>query len=182
MEEIGSKLRLLRQSRGITLEMLAQKLDMTQPHLSLIETGKRGISIPTLRRILYALNTTLVGFFSSDFQNNNKVVYRSEDRVLLPSSKSTEIRLLVPIESGRMLSSSETIIKPEGSMGKPTAHKGEEFGFVLEGRGILIVNNQKYDISKGDSFYYDAFRPHTIRNPSKTKDLKLLIVATPPSF
>jgi len=72
MEEIGSKIRLLRQARGITLEGLAQKLDMTQPHLSLIETGKRGVSIPTLRRILYALNTTLVGFFSSDFKTTKR--------------------------------------------------------------------------------------------------------------
>jgi len=92
------------------------------------------------------------------------------------------IRLLVPIEGGRMLSSSETIIKPGGSLGKPTAHKGEEFGFVLEGKGVLIVDDEKYEISKGDSFYYDAFRSHTIRNSSRTKELKLLIVATPPSF
>jgi len=181
MKEIGSKIRWLRRSQGLTLEVFAKKVGMTQPHLSLIETGKRGIGIPVLRRILYALNTNLAAFFSSDF-HDHKIVYKKRDGIALPSNKSVKIRLLVPVEGGRLLASSESVISPGGTMGDSTSHKGEEFGFVLKGTGRLIVEGRKYEVKKGDSFYYDAHLPHTIQNTSKNEKLHLLVVATPPSF
>jgi len=182
MEEIGKRIRELRKSQGITLEELAQKLGMTQPHLSLIENNKRGVSIPVLRRILYALNTNLAAFFSANF-HNNKVVYRkSKDSIVLPSHKSAKIKLLVPVEGARLLSCTESIIAPGGSLGEPSSHRGEEFGYILEGKCRLIVDGKEYDLKKGDSFYYDAHLPHTIRNASKKHRLRFLVVATPPSF
>lgn len=181
MKEIGGKLRWLRISQGLTLEAFAQKVGMTQPHLSLIETGKRGVGIPSLRRILYALNTNLAAFFSSGF-HENRIVYKKEDGIMLPSHKSAKIRLLVPVEGGRLLASSESVILPGGTLGETASHKGEEFGFVLGGIGKLIVQGKEHDIKEGDSFYYDAYLPHTIQNTSRKKKLRILVVATPPSF
>jgi transcriptional regulator with XRE-family HTH domain len=181
MDEIGSKIRWLRKSRAFTLEEFAQKLGMTEPHLSLIENGKRGVSIPILRRILYSLNTNLAAFFSSSF-HDHKVVYSEKDGILLPSLKSARIKLLVPIEGGRLLASSECVIRPGGSLGKPSSHKGEEFGYTLSGKGVLVLDGKEYPFRQGDCFYYEAFIPHTIRNASSKESLRLLVVATPPSF
>jgi transcriptional regulator with XRE-family HTH domain len=181
MVEIGEKIRWLRKARGLTLEEFAARLGMTQPHLSLIENGKRGVSIPTLRRILNALGTNLAAFFSSGFPYD-KLIYNDKDSILLPSHTSAKIRLLVPVEGGRLMASSESIIEPGGTLGKLTSHKGEEFGYVLEGEGKLIVSGKAYALKKGIRFYYDAFLPHTIQNTSKKQRLRILIVATPPSF
>jgi transcriptional regulator with XRE-family HTH domain len=46
-----------RKHRGLTLEQLAARLDMTASHLSMLENGKRGYTQETLERVAEALNT-----------------------------------------------------------------------------------------------------------------------------
>jgi transcriptional regulator with XRE-family HTH domain len=50
-------IRQWRKHRGLTLEQLAARIDMTTSNLSMLETGKRGYSQPTLERIADALQT-----------------------------------------------------------------------------------------------------------------------------
>lgn len=46
-----------RNHRGLTLERLADRIDMTQSHLSMLENGKRGYTQETLELIAHALQT-----------------------------------------------------------------------------------------------------------------------------
>jgi transcriptional regulator with XRE-family HTH domain len=46
-----------RKHRGLTLEQLAARLDMTASHLSMLENGKRGYTQETLERVAEALST-----------------------------------------------------------------------------------------------------------------------------
>lgn len=47
-----------RQHRDLTLEKLADRLDMTASHLSMLERGQRGYTQETLEQIAEALQTT----------------------------------------------------------------------------------------------------------------------------
>jgi len=47
-----------RQHRGLTLEKLAARVDMTSSHLSMLERGQRGYTQETLEHIADALQTT----------------------------------------------------------------------------------------------------------------------------
>jgi transcriptional regulator with XRE-family HTH domain len=46
-----------REHRGLTQEQLANRLEMTQSHLSMLENGKRGYTQETLEAIAHALQT-----------------------------------------------------------------------------------------------------------------------------
>jgi transcriptional regulator with XRE-family HTH domain len=46
-----------RQHRGLTLEQLADRLDVTASHLSMLERGQRGYAQETLERLAEALQT-----------------------------------------------------------------------------------------------------------------------------
>lgn len=46
-----------RKSRGLTLEQLAERIDMTPSHLSMLERGHRGYAQETLEAIADALQT-----------------------------------------------------------------------------------------------------------------------------
>lgn len=46
-----------RQHRKLTLEQLAERLDMTAAHLSMLERGQRGYTQETLERVAHALST-----------------------------------------------------------------------------------------------------------------------------
>ena len=60
-------------------------------------------------------------------------------------------------------------------------HNGEEFGYVLSGRIALYRQETRYDVRAGESFYYEADRPHRIENPG-SRPARLIWVSTPPSF
>lgn len=46
-----------RDFRGLTQEQLANRLEMTQPHLSMLENGRRGYTQETLEAVAEALQT-----------------------------------------------------------------------------------------------------------------------------
>lgn len=46
-----------REHRGLSQEQLAERLEMTQSHLSMLENGKRGYTQETLEAVAHALQT-----------------------------------------------------------------------------------------------------------------------------
>lgn len=50
-------IRQWREHRGLNQEQLAERLDMTQSHLSMLENGKRGYTQETLEAVAQALQT-----------------------------------------------------------------------------------------------------------------------------
>lgn len=53
---LGKRIKRLRERADLSQEELAVKIKLTQTSISLIETGKRGVSMTTLQRIASALN------------------------------------------------------------------------------------------------------------------------------
>jgi quercetin dioxygenase-like cupin family protein len=45
----------------------------------------------------------------------------------------------------------------------PTQHRGEEFGFVLEGEVMLLVGDQKHQLETGDCYFIRPMELHTYR-------------------
>ncbi len=56
---IGTNIRKLRKSRGLTIEDLACVLDIAPGFLGLVERGTRGVSIANLNKICEFFNVTL---------------------------------------------------------------------------------------------------------------------------
>ena len=55
-EPIGKRIRKIRQERNMTQEALAEKLNVSNQHISDIERGLNGMSIPSLMEICKALD------------------------------------------------------------------------------------------------------------------------------
>lgn len=58
-KNIGVNIRILRKSRGLTIEDLACVLDIAPGFLGLVERGTRGVSIANLNRICEFFDVTL---------------------------------------------------------------------------------------------------------------------------
>jgi len=48
-------------------------------------------------------------------------------------------------------------------------HNCEEVYFILSGRGIVEVGNEKFEVSEGDSVYIKENTPHKVHNIGNTK-------------
>ena len=46
---------------------------------------------------------------------------------------------------------------------------------------LLIIDNKKYKVKEGETFYYDSIKNHYLRNV-KDKICKVIWVSSPPNF
>jgi len=60
---LGNRIKRLREKADLSQEGLAEKVKLTQTSISLIETGKRGVSITTLQKIANALGVKVSELF-----------------------------------------------------------------------------------------------------------------------
>ena len=62
-EEVGNRIRTLRNEQGLSQEKLALKADIDRTYLAGVEIGKRNISLKSLEKIINALNVSFEEFF-----------------------------------------------------------------------------------------------------------------------
>ena len=95
--QIGAKVRRLRTQRGLTMEELADRCELSKGFISLLERDLTSPSIATLSDILECLGTDLAGFF--DERPEEKVCYTDEDMFVKEDAEGLcgSIKWLVPI-------------------------------------------------------------------------------------
>lgn len=180
MIDVGHRIRQLRVKNDLTLEELASRTELTKGFLSQLENNLTSPSLQTLEDISEALGTTLSRFFAEE--DDEKIVFTPDDAFIdeqedctihwiIPNAQKNEMEpILVELETG---GESKTI----------EPHEGEEFGYVLRGRALLVRDSNKKGqlLRKGDSFYISGDETHYLKNDSDKKAV-ILWVSTPPEF
>jgi XRE family aerobic/anaerobic benzoate catabolism transcriptional regulator len=85
---VGSRVRELRNRRGMTRKMVAQEAEVSERHLAQLESGEGNISIVLLRRIAAALNISLAELFAPNVEE--------------PAEKQTIRRFLEHLPANRL--------------------------------------------------------------------------------
>src|SRR5213593_2341849 len=65
---VGTRVRQLRNRRGMTRKMVAEEADVSERHLAQLEAGEGNVSIVLLRRIAGALDVSLVELFAPEVE------------------------------------------------------------------------------------------------------------------
>ncbi|MDY4919591.1 MAG: helix-turn-helix transcriptional regulator [Phascolarctobacterium sp.] len=60
---IGTRVKMIRITKGVSQTELAKEIGVTQTHLSNIENGRAGLTIPNLIKLHEALHTPISSFF-----------------------------------------------------------------------------------------------------------------------
>ena len=72
-------------------------------------------------------------------------------------------------------------LKPGCVLTQDMPHEGQEFGYVLKGKVVVVVANKAYKAKAGETFYYDTNKVHYIKNTSN--DIaKIIWISCPPNF
>ena len=58
-------------------------------------------------------------------------------------------------------------------------HKSEEIYYILEGKGLMTLGNEKFEVKKGDTILIPPETPHKIENIGDVP-LKILCCSFPP--
>ena len=179
MEMVGTKLRDLRKQNGLTQQELADRAELTKGFISQLEQGQVTPSLATLLDLIECLGTTPSDFFRTD--GAEKVVFGDKDWFEKIDEAGNSTVWIVPSAQSNQMEPVLVTIQPHASLPVDDPHNGEEFGYVLSGRIALYRQETRLEVKTGESFYYEADKPHRIENPG-SRPAKLLWVSTPPSF
>lgn len=176
--EIGHKIKQLRVQKGLTLEELASRSELTKGFLSQLERDLTSPSIATLNDIVEALGTTLSDFFKEDTEE--KVIFKEED-FFVDEQDDYILHWIVPNTQKNEMEPIMMELPPDGVSFEVNPHSGEEFGYILQGRIALVCDDDIYSVSEGETFYLRGKSKHMLRNDG-IGTAKIIWVCTPPLF
>lgn len=176
--DIGQKIKQLRVQNDLTLEELASRSELTKGFLSQLERNLTSPSVSTLEDILEALGTDLASFFKDS--KETKAVFKKDD-FFIDEHEEYCIHWIVPNAQKNEMEPILLDIHPFQSSKTIAPHDGEEFGYVLEGRIILVNGEDEFGVKKGETFYIHGKYPHYLKNIGKF-EARVLWITTPPLF
>jgi transcriptional regulator with XRE-family HTH domain len=179
--QISNRIKEKRKARGITVQSLASKAQVSKGLISQIENNRTIPSLSVLMNIIKSLDLDLNEFFSNfthDDGASKVTVKRSKEyhpfekepapgfsykRILTRNIKNFPIDIVI-LELKRGAHRS-TMVKTEAF----------EYKYIIQGKVEYNINNQIYQLETGDSLYFDGRLGHKLSN--KGKELaKILVV------
>lgn len=176
--DIGKKLRELRIQNDLTLMDLASRCELTKGFLSQVERDLTTPSIGTLQDILEALGSNLSEFFHEE--EEKQIVFSAQD-FFEDVQEDYTIEWIIPNAQKNEMEPILLTLHPHSRSQELTAHRGEEFGYVLKGTVTLVRGNKKYKLKAQETFYLDGTKSHYLFNHGNS-DAKVLWITTPPMF
>ncbi len=171
VDAVSRRLRLLRETRGLSIHALARLSGLSTPHLSRIESGDRQPSIGTL----LALAATL-GVSAGDLLEGPAAL---QSPVQTPGEPFDQDGAWVtPLgQSGHNLESFR-IELPGGIATWPTQqHPGEECVYVLEGTLRIELDDELHFVEAGATAHYSARRRHRFTSADDKPVVVLLVTS-----
>lgn len=145
---LGKRIRAIRKEKKLTLKYVSEKTQLSIAFLSQLETNKCNATMATLRKIADVLNVHPSLFFEyNDLED--------------PSSSAGNFGYVnLANEADAHFTPIKVTIHPNHSVIETVTHPGHEFVYCLIGTLTLIVGDQQFHLSSGQSYMYDAEQPH----------------------
>jgi transcriptional regulator with XRE-family HTH domain len=179
LEEIGNRVRKLRESKGLSLDDLSNLTGFDQDLLDKIEKQEVYPQLGTAIRLSKALDSAFGRLVSGVGDRLYSITRKEEERVVARSTgragtlKLYTYKSLAPEVKGRHMEALLVMLE-ENPGGELSVHDGEEFIYVLEGTVAMQVGEDRFDLAPGDSVYYLSTTPHLIA--AKTGQAQILAV------
>jgi transcriptional regulator with XRE-family HTH domain len=162
---VGKRIRDERLKYGLNLNDLAKATDLSASFLSLLENGKTMPSLKVLDKLATYFSIHMAELFAKDQQE--EVVFVAKHKQIEVAERERALRFLLP-KAKTLIEPVLITLFPNTTDNEFTAHKGIEFGYVLEGNIVVTLQNREpISCKAGDSILYQANVPHKLCNPGE---------------
>ncbi len=184
---IGNKVRLIRESRKLSLEDVSERSNLSVKSIESIENGSLIPGLTPLIKIARVLGTRL-GTFMDDQENVGPVVTRTKEEKSVARfsdrtnavSSDLDFYSLAQNKAGRHMDPFVIDIESSSEQDiKMSSHEGEEFIYVLSGLVEIKYGKDTYTLKPGESIYYDSIVAHHVHTANNEKAKILAVVYTP---
>ena len=186
--DLGSELRRIRESKKLSLRSVANAVGVSPSLLSQVETGKTQPSVSTLYSLVNHLGVSLDGLMgqhrpsvveaapaapapvngSNGGNGGNGVVQHAANNPVIEMENGVTWERLA--DGGSDVADPLIVTYAPGASssveGKLMRHAALEYGVITEGQLVLKIDFEEHVMNPGDSFCFDANRPHMYQNRS----------------
>lgn len=183
---VGSKIKGIRESKNLSIEEISERSGLSVDQILSIENDQNLPSLGPLIKIARALGVRL-GTFMDDNDALGPVITRAKDRErdssisfsngAADARKHMEYHPLAQQKAGRHMEPFVIEINPSDENNfQLSAHEGEEFIYVMEGQLEIDYGKEKYQLSEGDSIFYDSIVKHHVHGlPGKSAKILAVV-------
>jgi DNA-binding XRE family transcriptional regulator/quercetin dioxygenase-like cupin family protein/KaiC/GvpD/RAD55 family RecA-like ATPase len=180
--DLGTRLKQLRTKQSLSQKDLAGMVGVTPSTISQIESNLIYPSLPALFKMAQILAVDAGYFFQKEVNGQRPSVYTGGGKAVRFSEMpkgSIQGRVMLPVDLPAPIE--PYVIEIPAGKKLPShffVHKGEEFGYVLEGVLQVTIQNTAKQLSAGDVIYLTRHIPSQWKNtgdqPAKLLWLKIL--------
>ncbi|MEM1343629.1 MAG: XRE family transcriptional regulator [Pseudomonadota bacterium] len=180
---IGSQIRTLRQTLGMTIADLAGAAGLSSGMLSKVENGQTSPSLTTLQSLASALNMPLASLFTKFDQKSDATFVKAGEGIKIERRASAKdhvyqllghaLRTDVRVEPYRITLDATSDAYPIFQ------HDGVEFLYMLEGAMTYAHGDSTYAMTPGDSLYFDAAIAHGPLEMQRLPAVYISVIVTP---
>jgi transcriptional regulator with XRE-family HTH domain len=181
LEDLGGTVRALRLRLGLTLGDVADRVGLSVPFLSQIETNSARPSLTSLVAVARVLETTPQRLLAGPPAGGIVLTRRDEGQhsAVTDAPRSADRRQLTGL--GEPFSVAEYVVEPGTDLGEYLASDGRDLVHVIAGRlAIDLLTPQgvtTHELRAGDTLTYDTSTAHRWRHLGRVTTRLLQIVA-----
>jgi transcriptional regulator with XRE-family HTH domain len=165
-DKLGERVRELRRGRGLTLEELAERSEVSRAMISKVERGEKNPTLVVAAKLAEGFGVTLSQFVGMEERREVVLVPRERRIVMRDPETGFERQLLSPSFGGRGVEFIRNVV-PEGSTSGefPPHRRGvEEYVAVEKGSLRATIGGEEYSLGEGDALYFEADVTHRFDN------------------
>lgn len=166
--KVGRKIRQLRKERGMNLQEVADKSDITAGLLSRIENFRTLPSLPVLHNISMALNVPLaelVDLVGNNGESNYILVRKGQgEKEEREDSQGLLYENILSTGVAETNLQVSIISIPAGTYRKPLANDSMELIHVVQGSVEYGLGDNILELHQGDTLFFDGSIPHSLNN------------------
>ena len=183
--EIGSYLKKLRKEKNLTLNEVADTIDMSVSLLSQIENDKASPSLNSLQLLLRFYGIGLSAFFNQVEKNDFLIVKKNDAEIYANKNNRVTLTFLASKLQNTNKVSYKAHMEPGSELLIARLDEeilGERFVYIISGSVDLILKNKdKYRLTSDDSIIVRSFVECKLKNDG-SRPSKIIISGTPPLF
>ena len=161
IKDIGLRLKLLREDAAIEAEDMAEKLEVSTEEYLAYEKGEKDFSFGLIYNAAEVLGVDVVDIISGNAPTLSMCsMVKKGKGYSVKREHEYDYKHLAFTFRNKKAEPFLVTITPDNKPPVMKSQEGQEFNYVVSGKMMLYIGDISYELSKGDSVYFDSSVPH----------------------
>ncbi len=162
--EMGLRLADLRETKDVSQEEIAERLNIPLEEYQAYENGERDFSFSFMYNVATILEVDVFNLLSGTSPKlNDCAVVRRGHEFYIKKEGAYDYKHLAYTFKNKKAEPFFVSCEPGEEDKELHSHEGQEFNFILSGKMLFKIGSMSYELNKGDSVYFNSKIPHGIK-------------------